>query len=321
MIDLLRLTRPLNLLIIAATMAVIRYGVVASIVSAMGLQLQFPRLDFLLLVLSTVLIAAGGNVINDYFDTRIDRINRPGSVIVGRSVKRRVAMAGHLVLSGLGLLLGAALVWHTRLWHLIAIPLFAIAALWTYSSSLKRRLIVGNLVVAVLTALVPLTVGLYEVAHLKRAYELGIGALVLNRDTFAFYLQVIRYWVGAFAAFAFLGTLVRELQKDMADVDGDAALGCRTVPIVMGMGTARALVIVHVLIMVTALLVLRAVFLGDTISFWSIGAIIVTLLLSAGLTYAARDRAGHLRAGNIMKVAMVLALTYGVLLRVIIHGQ
>jgi 4-hydroxybenzoate polyprenyltransferase len=61
-----------------------------------------------LLVLSTVLIAAGGNVINDYFDTRIDRINKPGDVIVGRTVKRRVAMTAHGVLSGLGLLLGAS---------------------------------------------------------------------------------------------------------------------------------------------------------------------------------------------------------------------
>lgn len=70
-------------------------------------------------MLSTVLIAAGGNIINDYFDTRIDRINKPEEVIVGRTVKRRVAMMGHLLFSGLGFLLGTVVAWRTGLWHLM----------------------------------------------------------------------------------------------------------------------------------------------------------------------------------------------------------
>ena len=113
--DLLKLTRPTNLLIIVATMALMRYGVIGGhlerglrqLVSEVGdvqrselilpahFGPQMPLLHFLLLVLSTVLIAAGGNVINDYFDTRIDRINKPGKVIVGRTVRRRVAMTAH----------------------------------------------------------------------------------------------------------------------------------------------------------------------------------------------------------------------------------
>ena len=113
--DLLKLTRPTNLLIIAATMALMRYGVIGGhlerglrqLVSELGdvqrselilpahFGPQMPLLHFLVLVLSTVLIAAGGNVINDYFDTRIDRINKPGKVIVGRTVRRRVAMTAH----------------------------------------------------------------------------------------------------------------------------------------------------------------------------------------------------------------------------------
>lgn len=318
MLDLLRLTRPVNLFIIAGTMVVIRHGVVGGLLGASGLTLALGTSWFILLVCSTVLIAAGGNIINDYFDTRIDRINKPDALIVGRTVPRRKAMVAHLVLSGLGLLCGWAVAAHTGLWRLAVIPPFAIGALWTYSTSFKRQLIIGNGLVATLTALVPLTVGLYEIPLAQRLHA-GELLLAFNDEAAVhFYFRVIWYWVFAFTGFAFVATLVRELQKDMADVPGDRALGCRTIPIVWGMGAARAIVLVHTLVLVAALLLLRRAFLDDRLSYWTIAVLILTLLVSAGLTWNAHDRAAHVRAGIVMKVAMVLAVGYGLLVPLVL---
>ncbi|MCC6540969.1 MAG: geranylgeranylglycerol-phosphate geranylgeranyltransferase [Flavobacteriales bacterium] len=336
--DLLKLTRPTNLLIIAATMLLMRYGVIgghlerglqqlcsdvadvqrSTLILPPGFGPQMPLVLFLLLVLSTILIAAGGNVINDYFDTRIDRINKPGQVIVGRTVRRRVAMTAHAVLSGLGLLLGVIVAWRTGLFKWATIPAFAIGALWVYSTTFKRRLIIGNGLVATLTALVPLTVGLYELPLLQRAMDPAWVVELPNGDRYEmqpFHIE-LWYWILGFAAFAFLSTLVRELQKDMADVKGDAADGCRTLPIVWGMKWARIIALIHIAVIIGLLLFVRSQLLRDPFSYWYIGiGVIGPLLLSAGFTYQAQHREEFIRAGNTMKVAMVMAIGYAVLIR------
>lgn len=339
MLAFLRLTRPLNLLIIALTMVAVRYGVIAGnlerglhhLIRQLGGTVerselvlppnygpQMPLIHFVLLMLSTVLIAAAGNIINDYFDTRIDRINKPDEVIVGRSVKRRVAMTAHLALSGLGLVLGVFVAWRSELLQWAWIPVFAIGALWTYSTTLKRSFIIGNVVVATLTALVPLTVGLYEIPMLARYFE-SPKVIMAHGGQFimepSFFLE-LWYWVLAFAAFAFLSTLVRELQKDMADVKGDSAVGCRTVPIVWGMKWAKVLALVHTGLIVAMLLTARSLALHDRMSFWYIGVgIIGPLLLSAGFTYNAHSREEFVRAGHLMKAAMVMAVCYALLIQ------
>lgn len=336
--DLLKLTRPTNLLIIAATMLLMRYGVIGGhlerglnqlVVEVGGVERsglilppdfgpQMPLVHFIMLILSTVLIAAGGNVINDYFDTRIDRINKPGEVIVGRTVKRRVAMTAHAVLSGIGLLLGAYVAWRSGLLKWAAIPAFAIGALWVYSTTFKRQLIIGNGLVATLTALVPLTVGLYELPLLQRAMDPAWIVALPNGEQYEmqpFYIE-LWYWILGFAVFAFLSTLVRELQKDMADVKGDEADGCRTIPIVWGMKWARAIALLDIGIIIVLLLFIRSQLLRDPLSYWYIGiGVIGPLLLSAGFTYQAHQRSEFVRAGTVMKLAMVMAVGYAVLIR------
>ena len=341
MLDLIRLSRPLNLLIMALSMALIRYGLVvgflerglqqllaelggsvtrAELLLDPGFGPQLPLPLFALLVLSVVLIAAGGNIINDYFDTRIDRINRPETVIVGRSVKRRVAMAAHLALSGAGLLCGAVVVWRTGQWPLLAVPVFAIGALWLYSTSLKRRLVIGNGTVALLTALVPLTAGLYEIPALQRGFHAHNVVALADGRRFEMeaWFPELWYWVLGFAAFAFLSSLVRELQKDMADVKGDAMNGCRTVPIVWGMRWAKALVMGYIAVLIIALLALHMLVpaLRGDLSYWYIQlGIIAPLLLSAGVTYNATQRAEHARAGHLMKLAIVMGAGFALLIR------
>lgn len=335
MVDFLRLTRPLNLLIIIFTMVAMRYGVVQGYLNTSSAELQsmspvaghtlfsqvpgnrfghaFGEMLFWMLVLSTVLVAAGGNMINDYFDTRIDRVNRPHNVIVGRSVKRRVAMLGHLVLSGLGVLIGLFVAWRSGQYALALIPVFSATALWLYSTKLKRMFLLGNGLVAVLVALVPLSVGLYEIPALLNAYGSSADGTLPNGDTvqIIFGFTGLWAWIIGFSGFAFLTTLVRELQKDMADIKGDKADGCRTVPIVLGIGWAKALTLFYLAITILALLLVRSTALTDKFSYWYIGAgIVVPLLLSAGFTYQAHDRRSFNMAGNILKVAMAISVAF-----------
>jgi 4-hydroxybenzoate polyprenyltransferase len=329
--DLIRLTRPLNLLIVALTMVVMRYGVIGGWLEHLerientwrwnmvdsvtpelvSFALPMPFFLFLLLVLSTVLIMAGGNVINDYFDTRIDRVNKPGDVLVGRSVKRRVAMAGHWVLSGIGLLIGLFVAWRTHQMKLAVLPVFAVGALWFYSTTFKRRLLIGNGLVATLSGLVPLLVGLYEIPALEQAFEdhwlFGYGSRLGSLD-----LQTIWWWIIGYTVFAFVSTLLRELQKDMADVRGDASNGCRTVPIAWGMKAARLLVAFWAILIIVAVgLLADRVFTEIASRAYLYGLVILPILASCILTWNARTRDQHNRAGNVMKLAMVFAVGFG----------
>ncbi len=333
MISFIKLTRPINLAIIACTMFLMRYGVIEgnlkrgqqdlitqleidpSLAYIEEIGAQVPLHLFILLVIGTILIAAAGNIINDYFDIRIDRINKPDEVIVGRSVKRRVAMTAHLVMSSTGFLLFAFVAWRTNMLWSLLIPLFAIASLWLYSTDLKKRLLAGNIIIALLTALVPLTVGLYEIPLLERVHAHRQVVQLIDGQGFSPTFEVLWYWILGYSVFAFASTLVRELQKDMADVKGDLAGGCRTVPIVWGMPWARALSMFHLAMLILSLVALRMVFPGDNITYWYIGiGVILPLLLAAGFTYQAHYRSEFIRAGQMTKLAMAMAVCYSLLI-------
>jgi 4-hydroxybenzoate polyprenyltransferase len=173
--------------------------------------------------------------------------------------------------------------------------------------------------VAVLTALVPLSVGLYEIPMMKEAFTANPVVITVPGD--APYEMIVPYrelwyWIFAFSGFAFLSTLLRELQKDMADVKGDEAHGCRTIPIIWGMKWAKALALLHTGIIIILLLGLRKFVLQDEVSFWYIGiAIVAPLLLSAGFTWSAVSREEFVRAGSVLKVAMVAAVCFAALIR------
>ena len=119
--------------------------------------LQTKWFDFIILVLSTVLITAGGYVINDYFDIRTDLINR-GSIIVGNTISRRKAMMYHNLFNILGVAGGFYVAWRIGYFWLGVLFLLVSGLLYFYSATYKRQFLIGNIVVAFLTAMVPLMV-------------------------------------------------------------------------------------------------------------------------------------------------------------------
>jgi 4-hydroxybenzoate polyprenyltransferase len=164
--------------------------------------------SFGLLVLSALLVAAAGYIINDYYDVKIDAINRPDRLVIGRLLRRRKAMLAHVLLSGSGVLLAG---WLSPL--LGVITLGTALLLWGYSARFKRIALVGNLSIATLTA-----------------------ALVLLPEL---QLHTGRGIVWPYALAAFLLTMVREIVKDVEDMRGDAQHGCRTLPLVWGVARTK----------------------------------------------------------------------------------
>ncbi|HLG02425.1 MAG TPA: geranylgeranylglycerol-phosphate geranylgeranyltransferase [Bacteroidia bacterium] len=238
--DFLRLIRLPNLLIMAFTQYMVRWFLLFPMIdlkrSDLGyslLSVQMTEQDFFLLVLSTMMIGAAGYIINDYFDVRIDEVNRPATNVVGKTIRRRVAMVAHMALNIIGVGIGLWLSWKYGMLRAGAILYITVPALlWFYSTNLKRQFLIGNLVIAFLSALVPLVVVLFEIPAIYRAFpDLVRGGYLVLTDVLNITLGI--------AAFAFVVSLLREIIKDTEDYEGDLAYGCKTLPIVLGIAPAK----------------------------------------------------------------------------------
>lgn len=236
--------------------------------SVQGLSLHMSDFNFALLLVSILCIAAAGNIINDYFDTKTDRANRPEKVVVGRIIKRRVAMAMHLSLNGVGLALAFWLCYQIHAFKLFGIFLFSVAGLWFYSTHLKRQLLSGNIVIALLVALVPMTVALFEFSS-NAIYDLN----VINLNVEGFGNELLRkgaFITFGYCIFAFLTNLIREIIKDMQDVEGDLIIGARTLPIVLGESYTKYFVLAIIIFTIALLAMVQQTLLtfGYDVMFW-----------------------------------------------------
>lgn len=322
MSDYFRLLRYPNLLIVALTQYAIRWGVVDPMLSASSVNLpnaafslQLSPFHFFLLVLSTVCLTAAGYVINDYFDTHTDFLNRPKEVLVGTKIPRRHAMALHIVLNVIGVLLGFYMAFHIDLPLLGFIFLLVSGILYFYSTTYKRQFIIGNLLVAILTGLVPLMVILFELPELNKAY----GNILINYNTDLMY---IFYWVAGFSIFAFLTNFIREIVKDMEDFEGDSVYGRNSIPVILGMKKSK--IIVNTLIIITLSLLAFVYFryLGDqiTLIYFSLFLFLPFLFLVYKIMKA-NSKSDYRLVGNGLKIIMLTGIIYAFVARLIIQTQ
>ncbi len=222
----LRLVRWPNLAIIGLIFLLLRFGLLEGFYGTTILRSCLEGMHWWLMAVATILIAASGNVVNDIFDQDIDLENRPDRRIIGPIITEDAAWTFYYILSGAGLALGILLAYMLGNTSNGLVFLLALGGLWFYSYSYKRQFLIGNLVVAFLAGLT---------VYLPLLFE-------MQCDPAGWKFLPWAPFIVAYAFFAALSTLIRELVKDMEDMAGDARAGCRTVPIVIGSKAAKAVV-------------------------------------------------------------------------------
>jgi len=242
-----RLIRSPNLFFIALTQSLFYFCIIRPTYQTWGIQEPMGIINLMVLISASILIAAGGYVINDYFDQNIDRVNKPERLVVGRIIKRRWAIFWHLGLSLAGVLLSALV--SRQLGHPLpaVFNLVTVILLWTYSTTFKKQLLAGNIIISLLTGWVVLV--LY-VALSPVGFRIPEGKLV-NVLTRIYKFAVL------YGGFAFIITLIREVVKDIEDMEGDARYGCRTMPIAWGVPVSKMFVTIWLVILIASLVIVQ----------------------------------------------------------------
>lgn len=263
----LKLVRYPNLIYIFLTQYLLQYAVIVPVYARYDIGVTLGIGWFFLLSLSTVLIAAAGYIINDYFDLNIDQVNKPERIIIDRVINRRWAILWHTVFNVVGVALGFLVGWHIGLPWLGITQLACSGLLWFYSTSYKRQLLVGNIVISLLTALTVMIIGFYEPQLYKRITPQNAPADFLL-------LRIILLY----AAFAFLISMIREIVKDLEDIKGDEWLGCRTMPIVYGVNASKDIAFVLSWILIALILFVQIIIFPKG-WFWTIGYLFLLVQL------------------------------------------
>lgn len=247
MLAFLKLIRVQNLLIIALTQYLIRWCLIFPILKAQSsyYQLQLTEWQFFFLVLSTTMIAAAGYIINDYFDVRIDKINKPEKLIIDKGIKRRVAMGAHMVINILAFLISLGVSYSIGVPKLVFVNFICISGLWFYSTTFKRQLLIGNVLIAAFTAMIPFIVVVYELIACYRHY------LPIDSSTS---FKGIWIYCSGICFFTFLLSLVHELIKDLENSEGDKELGFSTLPVVLGTKASKLLISIVLIAIFTFLI-------------------------------------------------------------------
>ncbi len=201
-IGFLKASRIPNLIIIGLTQFVTAYFLLGKPLS------ELIQPEFLIFMFSTGMIGAAGYIINDYFDQKIDMVNRPDKVVVGTEFGRRLAIASHIFLTIGGIILGFIIDPMVG-----AIHIFSSGALWTYSAILRRWILIGTLTISFLACLTLLLVMVY--------------------------FREFNLLVVAYALFGCVTIFVRESLKDIVSAKGEVQFGIESVPIVWGIRGAK----------------------------------------------------------------------------------
>jgi len=298
LIHFLRLVRWPNLLFILLAESLFHFFIFKPLYPNSALTADYP---FYFIVATSICIAAAGYIINDYFDVNIDQVNKPKMVVVGAHISRRWVIFWHLFLSMGGVYISLIAFPFQQYIHVHFSNLATILILWFYSTNFKRDFLIGNVVIAVLTAW---TIGVVYFSKFT-FIQLVHPTNMLATDLKLFKLMLL------YSSFAFILTLIREALKDMEDMDGDEKFGCKTMPIAWGLQTTKVYVAVWLMVLILVLIIIQlyAIPFG-----WWISIIYCIVAIIAPLVYVlfnlknAFSRADFNRLSNWIKFAMLMGI-------------
>lgn len=306
--EYVKLMRLPNLLLVVSIQLLMYHCVLVPVLAQYSLEPCMPVSDFYLLVLSLFFIAAGGYVVNDYFDMKIDEINLPLSHVVGKTLTKKQTMLFYQILSGIGMALGILLCVKTMSFTNFFVYVMFLGLLWFYSSSYKRQFVLGNLIVAFLMGMVPFFLALFELRYMTLMYE--------PSENVNFIAHLILNWLGAFSVLAFMWTFIYEVVKDFDTEKGDRELECHTFAVVLGFEKAKILVYccLAVALAVCSYFVFCLYPMEDSLSWrYFLCAIVVTSGYFVYSLKKATTRMDFRFSANLAKMILILSMAFSVI--------
>ena len=281
------------MLLIATVQLLIKYA----LLEPFGVQTALSSLGISLLMLATLCIAAAGYIINDIFDVETDSINKPEKLIVGKSISEKTAYNLFFFFNMVGVGVGYYVS------HLVNkdgfFSLFVIISvlLYVYASYLKQMLLVGNIIVAILVALSLVIVGVFELLPTLTP---------LNRQTQLFFFKILLNY----ALFAFFINLLREIIKDMEDINGDYKAGMNTLPIALGIERSAKVVFVLTIVLLFAVgyYVVNVLYKNQIMVLYFLVFIMGPLLYLAIKMFSANTKKEFHQMSQVLKLVMLFGM-------------
>jgi 4-hydroxybenzoate polyprenyltransferase len=298
----LRLVRWPNLVMIALTQVLFYVSLVQPLYEK-GIYTTFSNMLFPLLIIASVLIAAAGYIINDYFDLNIDQVNKPERTVIDKQIKRRWAIVMHIGFSFIAILISFYIDLRSTTFWLGFSNIICAFLLFGYSVTLKKKLLWGNILISALTAWVVMVCFLcyYRTFHCPSCD--GPFLDIYNQR----FIRISFLYAG----FAFVISLIREVVKDLEDIEGDKRYGCSTMPIAWGIPASKMFVAVWLIVLIGMISVVQFYVLQFG-WYWSavycILLIIFPLLWILRELYKARMPKDYHRVSTAIKLVMMAGL-------------
>jgi 4-hydroxybenzoate polyprenyltransferase len=278
---------------IGLVQVLIKYGLLLPF----DVQITLGWFGFILLITATLCIAAAGNIINDIYDVETDLVNKPDQVIVGKSISEKNAYNLFMAFNVIGVAIGFYLSHLVGRHQLFAIFVIISALLFVYASYLKQTLLFGNIVISVLVASSLLIVGLFElmpvITETNQAIQLTFFRIIFD-----------------YAVFAFIINLIREMVKDLEDVDGDYKAKMKTLPIVLGRDRTAKIIFFLSFLPIGAVIYYMIAYLYKqpiAVGYFLIGIIAPLIYISIKLLNAETKKEFH-HISTILKLVMLMGM-------------
>lgn len=292
----LKLIRYKNLLMLAFMQVLFRYA----FLKQQDIPLALADWQYGLLVLSTILLAAAGYVINNVYDVATDTINKPEDVVIGKGISETAAYNIYIALNITGVAIGFLLS------NIILKPGFAslfiliASLLYFYATTLKQIMILGNFVVALLLSVSVLIIGVFDLFPVVNSE---------NQAQLASLFSILT----DYALFAFMINFIREIVKDIEDVNGDYNQGMNTLPIAIGISrAAKIAVVIAIIAFLLCLLYVNTYFFQNNLfiaTFYAFVFVLAPLLYFVVKIVSAKSKKDFHHLSSVLK----LILFFGIL--------
>ena len=312
--NFLKLIRYKNLLMVLLTMVLTKYALIDSIffsnisfksytlIHTTYLGITLTHYQFLKFTFSILFITAGGYIINDIYDTEADKLNKPNKVFIYKTISIKSAWILYYLITIVGFFLGAHLSFTTEKNEFSFIFLGTILMLFLYSKYLKKTFLIGNLLVSVLSGLVIFITVLFNEPQTHNSILIEV---ISNFGT-GIHLLIIAV---IYIAFSVLTTFIREIIKDIEDIDGDLKIKAKTLPILFGRKRASKVAFFFSAVLLVFLLIVLQ-FLKNEILFLGYGIVFILLPLLYFMykLWFSESKKDFSLLSNLMKIIMLFGI-------------